>query len=333
MVDATLNFNTNTSWIINAKDLLGHHEGGDHKYVYDDGRGNLTFGKGLLLDAAAIKRLPKNDKKDIVAGKLPVPESIRTKLFNERFKEAQETATKFVGNTRDFNKLSAARKQVLTSMAYQLGRTKLNKFSKFRTHLQAMIKAKGTEQENFFRNEAMGEMADSKWFREDNTHRSTDLIGSFVSDQIFIEGQYKSPKEVFKLSEGKQQVADDIDSETARSNLPLPEDPIEVAERFNTKVTSSSSNLKDGITFAKSKVVPVSDDELFNARKKIAENEKKNKKLAEGRQLLGTLKENNLSISRGSRGAPAPMFIPSDPQEIQDVTGVTDFSVPPNRSI
>ena len=77
----------------------------------------------------------------------------------------------------------------------------------------------------------------------------------------------------------------------------------------------------------------VSDEELLAAREKIAASEKTNKKFKEGQQLKGVLDQYGLSINKGGAGTPAPMLIPSDPKEIYDVTGVTDFSVPPNRNI
>jgi len=88
-----------------------------------------------------------------------------------------------------------------------------------------------------------------------------------------------------------------------------------------------------GVEKAGSKIKPVSDEELLAAREKIAANDKANKKFKEGRQLKGTLDQYGLSINKGGAGTPAPMLIPSDPKEIRDVTGVTDFSVPPNRNI
>jgi len=85
-----------------------------------------------------------------------------------------------------------------------------------------------------------------------------------------------------------------------------------------------------GITQALS---PVSDEELAEARKKIEKSVLFHKRFAEGERLKETLKEQGLRIDKGSRGTPAPMLIPTDVDEIRDVTGVMDFSVPPNRTI
>ncbi len=242
-----INLDNQSEWHITLENLLGHHEGGDRQYRYDDGKGNPTFGRGLLLDDAAKKQLPNKIKKDIIDGKAPIPQKIRDKIFKDRLKESERMATHFAGGTRNFNKLSETRRIVLTSMAYQLGGKNILKFEKFQTYLKAMIKAKGTYLEQRFRNEAMGEMADSRWFREDKTNRATDLIGSFISDKIFIEGEFRSPEEILKLSIGKQKIADAEDAKQERLNSLPPLDFQKTAERFNKtdEKTESSRYAKE----------------------------------------------------------------------------------------
>ena len=130
--------------------------------VYSDSRGLLTFGIGHLIT-----------KKDPEYGK-----PIGTKVSKERVKEAfkidlQKVLKELYAWSSDCNTWPSEVKQIIANMMFNLGRTRMDKFKKFK----AAVEAKDWKT-------AAKEMANSKWARQvkDRATRLIDRMRKVASD-------------------------------------------------------------------------------------------------------------------------------------------------------
>lgn len=310
------------------KNRIIYHEGGTFHTFYKDSLGNLTTGAGLLLNKALKKKL----NKDQLTNNAFISPKLVDEEFEARFKGAQDAAVKFIGGRDNFNKLSNIRQGVLIEMAYQLGETKLNKFVKMKTNLGNFIKS-GSNSDLI---SVVEEMFDSQWY-DQSGERAVNLMHSFVGNDHYIQNNIKDSDGLRAKRDEKQEKANESDI----ANINDLRGPLKTELIFNYNKEDYIKNLpslitqsmprkrrkkKSGVSKTGSKIKPVTDEELKAARERIAKNELKNKRIKQGQELQGNLKANDLSISKGGSSKPSGMLIPSNVDEIQDVTGVTDFS-------
>ena len=138
--------------------------------AYDDTEGVRTIGYGFNLDRTYAKTrfqdsLPGLSFADVKSGKVSITEDQAKKLMLRDLKDARKDAARFVGQDV-FTSLDQKMKDVLVNMAYNLGGSRLGKF----TDLQAAL-TKDTGPDYKAASEAM---LDSKW-AEQVKGRATDL--------------------------------------------------------------------------------------------------------------------------------------------------------------
>lgn len=133
---------------------LALHEGVEPS-VYTDTKGKRTIGIGFNLDE------PSNRKKaeavglnvqDMLSGKKVLSNKEIKLLYNESIKQAANDANAFLPQA---GRQPAVVQKVLIDMAFNLGRTKLNKFENMRAALL----------EGDY-NKAADEMIDSNWYNQ-----------------------------------------------------------------------------------------------------------------------------------------------------------------------
>ena len=133
---------------------LSLHEGVEPS-VYTDTKGKRTIGIGFNLDE------PSNRKKaeavglnvqDMLSGKKTLSDKEIKLLYNESIKQAANDANAFLPQA---GRQPAVVQKVLIDMAFNLGRTKLNKFENMRAALL----------EGDY-NKAADEMIDSNWYNQ-----------------------------------------------------------------------------------------------------------------------------------------------------------------------
>ena len=112
--------------------------GGDH-YVYKDSLGLATAGHGHLLTSAEKKKYPVGST---------IPQDVVDKWLAQDTKEAKADVKSVFGSVKD-----QEAEKILFNMAFNLGRTRLDKFN----DLKAAVKAERYE-------DAAAAMKDSKWY-------------------------------------------------------------------------------------------------------------------------------------------------------------------------
>tara|TARA_R110002167_G_scaffold140867_1_gene328850 strand:- start:1368 stop:1919 length:552 start_codon:yes stop_codon:yes gene_type:complete len=149
-------------------DQLALHEGVEPS-VYTDTKGKRTIGIGFNLDE------PSNRKKaeavglnvqDMLSGKKTLSDKEIKLLYNESIKQATKDANAYLPKA---GRQPPIVQKILIDMAFNLGRTKLNKFKNMRSALM----------EGDY-NKAADEMVDSLWYNQvgDRSKRLEDMMRS-----------------------------------------------------------------------------------------------------------------------------------------------------------
>ena len=123
--------------------------------AFKDSRGVPTIGVGFnLLKAGARERIEKLglNYNDVLSGKVGLSEEQSETLFEEDIQTAKRDAQSIF---KSFSTLDADKRNVLTNMSFQLGKTSLSKFT-------LMIKA--VDKGDF--NEASKQMLNSEWAKQ-----------------------------------------------------------------------------------------------------------------------------------------------------------------------
>jgi len=133
---------------------LSLHEGVEPS-VYTDTKGKRTIGIGFNLDEPSNRKKAESlglNVRDMLSGKKTLSDKEIKLLYNESIKQAADDANAFLPQA---GRQPAVVQKVLIDMAFNLGRTKLNKFENMRAALL----------EGDY-NKAADEMIDSNWYNQ-----------------------------------------------------------------------------------------------------------------------------------------------------------------------
>jgi len=133
---------------------LSLHEGVEPS-VYTDTKGKRTIGIGFNLDEPSNRKKAESlglNVQDMLSGKKTLSDKEIKLLYNESIKQAADDANAFLPQA---GRQPAVVQKVLIDMAFNLGRTKLNKFENMRAALL----------EGDY-NKAADEMIDSNWYNQ-----------------------------------------------------------------------------------------------------------------------------------------------------------------------
>jgi len=133
---------------------LSLHEG-EEPSVYTDTKGKRTIGIGFNLDEPSNRKKAESlglNVQDMLSGKKTLSDKEIKLLYNESIKQAADDANAFLPQA---GRQPAVVQKVLIDMAFNLGRTKLNKFENMRAALL----------EGDY-NKAADEMIDSNWYNQ-----------------------------------------------------------------------------------------------------------------------------------------------------------------------
>ena len=123
--------------------------------VYEDTKGKRTIGIGFNLDEASNRKKAEAvglNVQDMISGKKTLSKKEMKMLYNESVKQAADDANAYLPKA---GRQPPVVQKVLIDMAFNLGRTKLNKFEEMRKALVA-----GDY------NKAADEMVDSIWYNQ-----------------------------------------------------------------------------------------------------------------------------------------------------------------------
>lgn len=123
--------------------------------VYEDTKGKRTIGIGFNLDEASNRKKAEAvglNVQDMISGKKTLSKKEMKMLYNESVKQAADDANAYLSKA---GRQPLVVQKVLIDMAFNLGRTKLNKFKEMRKALAA-----GDY------NKAADEMVDSIWYNQ-----------------------------------------------------------------------------------------------------------------------------------------------------------------------
>jgi lysozyme len=133
---------------------LSLHEGVEPS-VYTDTKGKRTIGIGFNLEEPSNRKKAESlglNVQDMLSGKKTLSDKEIKLLYNESIKQAADDANAFLPQA---GRQPAVVQKVLIDMAFNLGRTKLNKFKNMRAALL----------EGDY-NKAAEEMIDSNWYNQ-----------------------------------------------------------------------------------------------------------------------------------------------------------------------
>lgn len=133
---------------------LSLHEGVEPS-VYTDTKGKRTIGIGFNLEEPSNRKKAESlglNVQDMLSGKKTLSDKEIKLLYNESIKQAADDANAFLPQA---GRQPAVVQKVLIDMAFNLGRTKLNKFKNMRAALL----------EGDY-NKAADEMIDSNWYNQ-----------------------------------------------------------------------------------------------------------------------------------------------------------------------
>lgn len=133
---------------------LSLHEGVEPS-VYTDTKGKRTIGIGFNLDEPSNRKKAESlglNVQDMLSGKKTLSDKEIKLLYNESIKQAADDANAFLPQA---GRQPAVVQKVLIDMAFNLGRTKLNKFENMKAALL----------EGDY-NKAAAEMIDSNWYNQ-----------------------------------------------------------------------------------------------------------------------------------------------------------------------
>ena len=157
---------------VDLRKRLSEDEGRKNK-VYKDTKGINTVGVGFNMEDSTARTAWKSkqiaeDFDEVLTGSAELSDESIDKLLDIGITTAREDASKYVSNFKD---LSSQQQSALTNMAFQMGRTTLNKF-------------KGTKKliEAGKFDEASNEMLNSDWARKDSPARAKRVSKQFSLD-------------------------------------------------------------------------------------------------------------------------------------------------------
>lgn len=94
-----------------------------------DTEGNLTVGSGFNLDDSRVRPMISQD---VIEGRRELQQVENRRILEVLANRARQDAISFVGDEKTFTNMAPARQRTLINMAFQLGLTKLNQFSRLR---------------------------------------------------------------------------------------------------------------------------------------------------------------------------------------------------------